>query len=78
VEGWDAVRLWLRDAVLEKHEGWYELAKPKTRILSTGQQQLESKEDMRKRGVSSPNIGDALALAFQDPSEGGNVPILWG
>jgi hypothetical protein len=77
-EGWDLMRLWLRDAILEKHEGWYELAKPKTKIKSSGQMILESKEEMRARGVSSPNIGDALALAFQKPSEGGSIPMLWG
>lgn len=77
-EGWDLMRLWLRDAILEKHDGWYELAKPKTKIKSNGQMILESKEEMRARGVSSPNIGDALALAFQKPSEGGSIQMIWG
>lgn len=77
-EAWDMMRLWLRDAILEKHEGWYELAKPKMKILSNGKLQLESKEDMRKRGVSSPNIGDALSITFAQPSEGNNLTILWG
>jgi hypothetical protein len=30
----------------------------------TGKIKLESKDDMRRRGVKSPNYGDALALAF--------------
>jgi len=77
-EGWDLMRLWLRDAILEKHEGWYELAKPKSKIKSNGQMILESKEDMAARRVSSPNIGDALALAFQKPSEGGSIQMIWG
>lgn len=77
VESWDLMRLWLRDAILEKHEGWYELSKPKMKIRSDGKMMLESKEEMRKRGVSSPNIGDALALSFAKPSEGGSVQILW-
>ena len=77
-EAWDLMRLWLRDAILEKHEGWYELAKPKYKILSNGKLQLESKEEMKRRGVSSPNIGDALSLAFAQPSEGNNLTILWG
>ena len=29
--------------------------------------QLEKKEDMKKRGLSSPDIGDALALTFAQP-----------
>ena len=28
---------------------------------------LESKDDMKKRGVKSPNKADALALTFADP-----------
>lgn len=75
-EGWDDTKAWLRDAVLEKHEGWYELAGPKYKINSRGQVQLESKDDMKKRGVKSPNIGDALVLTLQRPTENaGFVPI---
>jgi len=55
VESWANVRDWLRDAVLEKHEGFYELAQPKYKINSNGKLQLESKDDMKKRGVPSPN-----------------------
>jgi len=29
--------------------------------------QIESKEDMKKRGVKSPNIGDALVMCFANP-----------
>lgn len=70
-EAWDEMRLWLRDAVLEHDEGWYEMASPKMKIQSSGKMQLESKEDMRKRGVMSPNVADAMALKFARPSEGG-------
>jgi len=35
--------------------------------LSTGQMQLESKEDMKRRGVKSPDRADALALCFMEP-----------
>jgi len=41
-----------------------ELASPKYKITSKGQYQLESKEDMKKRGVQSPDIADALALTY--------------
>lgn len=77
VESWVNVRDWLRDAILEKHEGFYELAQPKYKINSAGKLQLESKEDMKKRGVNSPNIGDALALTLSRPTEGDNLGVVW-
>lgn len=76
-ESWDKMRMWVRDAILEKHDGFYELAKPKYKITSNGKIQLESKEDMKKRGVPSPNVGDALALTFAKPSEGDNHGVVW-
>ena len=77
IESWSNVGEWLRDAVLEKHEGFYELAQPKYKITSAGKMQLESKEDMKKRGVKSPNVGDALALTLSRPTEGGNLGVVW-
>lgn len=40
-----------------------ELASVKYKFDNKGAIQLESKEDMKKRGVNSPNIGDALAIS---------------
>lgn len=77
VESWDIMKDWVRDAILEKHEGFYELAKPKYKITSTGKMQLESKEEMKKRGIPSPNVGDGLALTFAKPSEGGSGGVVW-
>lgn len=77
IESWANVRDWLRDAILEKHEGFYELAQPKYKINSSGKLQLESKEDMKKRGVKSPNIGDALALTLSRATEGDNLGVSW-
>lgn len=77
VESWSNVRDFLRDAVLEKHEGFYELANPKYKITSLGKMQLESKDDMKKRGVKSPNVGDALALTLSKATEGSNIGITW-
>jgi hypothetical protein len=37
-----------------------------------GEIQLEKKEDMKRRGLASPDIGDALALTFAQP-----VAALW-
>jgi len=67
------VRDWLRDAILEKHEGFYELAQRKHKITSAGKLQLEAKDDMKKRGVKSPNIGDTLALTLLWATEGQNL-----
>lgn len=76
-EGWDECNAWLRDAILEDEDGnnyvdeFYELAHPKYRYKSNGQLLLESKDDMKKRGVKSPDVGDALVLTLQRPTEGG-------
>src|SRR5262249_60116741 len=34
---------------------------------SAGQLVLESKQDMRRRGIPSPDEGDAMALCFTEP-----------
>lgn len=77
MESWANVRDWLRDAVLQKHEGWYQLANPKYKITSAGKLQLEGKEDMKKRGVKSPDVADALALTLSRPTEGENLGVVW-
>jgi hypothetical protein len=38
------------------------------KYTSDGKLLLESKQDMRKRGVPSPDEADAVALCFADPS----------
>jgi hypothetical protein len=40
---------------------------------SAGQLLLESKQDMRRRGVPSPDEADAVALCFSEP-DGGAYP----
>ncbi len=40
----------------------------KYHMTSKGKIQLESKDDMKKRGVGSPDTADALTLAFYDPN----------
>ena len=76
-ESWDETKAWLKDAILEKHEGFYQLASPKYKITSNGEMQLEGKEDMKKRGVSSPDVGDALALTLSKATEGENIGLVW-
>ena len=39
-----------------------------------GKLQLESKKDMKARGVPSPNRADALALTFAYPVQKGEKP----
>jgi len=42
---------------------------------SAGQLVLESKQDMRRRGIPSPDEGDAVALCFSEPA---GSPIIRG
>lgn len=45
-----------------------QLSRPTVRYNSAGKAGLESKDDMRIRGIASPDHADALVMAFQDPS----------
>lgn len=45
-----------------------ELVSVNQKYTSLGKVQLESKEEMRRRGIKSPNLADALALTFADGS----------
>lgn len=47
-----------------------ELSLPLCHVTNTGKIQLESKIDMAKRGVKSPDHGDALAYTFAPPPAG--------
>jgi hypothetical protein len=44
-----------------------QLIGPEFKLNLRGEMQLERKEDMRKRGLASPDIADALALTFARP-----------
>ncbi len=48
-----------------------ELTAPTYSITSKGQIKVESKDDMRRRGIASPNLADALCLTFAR----GTVPM---
>lgn len=76
-ESWGNVRDWLKDAIIEKNEDFYQLAHPRFKITSNGKIQLEAKEDMKKRGVSSPDVGDALALTLSRATEGDSIGVAW-
>lgn len=68
-ELWSRAKEWLqaRDCKLPDDERLTgELTLPKYRFASNGKMQLESKDDMKKRGVSSPDYADALVLTFAE------------
>jgi hypothetical protein len=45
-----------------------ELPAPCLHWTRKGQMKLESKEDMQKRGVGSPDVADALTMSFAEPT----------
>ena len=66
-ELWYLLLAWLqsREAKLPKDDNLLaELVGPKYKFTSSGKLLLESKEDMKKRGLASPNRADALVLTF--------------
>lgn len=63
--GKEGLMTWVKSGgALEKHIDWIQLTKIRYKKDSGGKTKLESKEDMRKRGVDSPDVADALALTF--------------
>jgi hypothetical protein len=72
-ELWGLMRDWLetrRGRIWDNEEGDLvgQLTTPKYRILeSSGLIVIESKDDMKKRGVASPNVADACILTFAQP-----------
>jgi phage terminase large subunit len=83
-ELWFNAREWLaaRDCRLEDVELGAELTKPKYSFTSNGKIQLESKDDMKKRGERSPDLADAFVLTFAVPAttaaHGTNHRTAWG
>lgn len=54
---------WIKTGDLPDDD-FYELANIKYKFNSKGQLQIESKEEMKKRGLDSPDVADALMLTF--------------
>jgi len=67
------VKEWLKTGQLLKDDDFFEIVNIKYKFTSKGQLQLESKEDMKKRGLPSPDVFDALALTFAPPSAIRNI-----
>lgn len=68
-EMWGNLKDWLKEGgVIPQVDGLIEeLTAPQAFINARGEIQLEKKEDMKKRGIESPNQADALALTFAYP-----------
>lgn len=66
---WGQMRQWLIDGgAFDDNQQWFDdLTGVQVKPRGDGVVQLESKEDMKKRGLASPNIADALALTFARP-----------
>ena len=65
-EIWGAMRDWLKEGgcVPDDDELASDLSAPKEKFRANNDWLIESKSDMKARGVRSPDIGDALALTF--------------
>lgn len=64
---WGQMKEWLREggSIPPNDQGLYDdIVGPEAIIDKNGRIQLESKKDMKDRGLPSPNKGDALALTF--------------
>lgn len=67
-EMWGEMKEWLKLGKLPRDDVLAgDLPGPGYKWTSDGQLQLESKDEMRKRGVESPDSGDSLALTFAMP-----------
>lgn len=67
-EMWADMKEWLKSASIpEDRELRSDLIGPTYKASSTGAIQLERKEDMKRRGIASPDSADALCLSFAFP-----------
>ncbi len=65
-EMWGSMRAWLRQggAIPDDQNLKEQLSNPMYAFSMNNEIVIEKKEDMRKRGLESPDIADALALTF--------------
>ena len=63
---WCKMREWLKEggAYPDDQQMYDDLTGPELKPRPDNVIQLESKEDMKKRGVASPNLADAIAITF--------------
>lgn len=83
-EMWGEMRTWLKERgsiPAGKHvdELADDLLSPQYSFDNANRIVLEKKEDMKKRGLPSPDIGDALAMTFAEPVASPELrAIAWG
>ena len=80
-ELWFRARDWFADqscVVVRDDELTAELSTVKYSILPTGKVKVESKDEMKKRGLRSPDIADAFVLTFAPGSKypAGSMPTI--
>lgn len=66
-ELWSKAKAWLeaKDCKLPRDERLVnELSSPRYSFMSNGKLKLESKDDMKRRGLASPDVADAFVLTF--------------
>jgi hypothetical protein len=68
-EMWISLRDWLKKggAIPNDPDLIAELTAPTYKISSDGKLKVESKDDIKKRGLNSPDKADALAMTFASP-----------
>ena len=73
-EMWSEMKDWLADGgCIDNNDTLIkDLTAPEVFVNKSGKLQLESKQEMKKRGMPSPNIADALALTFAYPVSANN------
>lgn len=62
----DKLKEWIKTADLPDDDDFYELANIQFKFNSVGKMQIESKQEIKKRGLDSPDCADALMLTFAD------------
>lgn len=69
VEMWDRYREWLLIGAIPKDDQLYKdsTAAHYRYVISTNQLQLERKDEMKKRGLASPDVAEALCQTFARP-----------
>lgn len=67
-EMWGSLRDWLPTGAVDRDQTLFDdLTGPEYGFDKDSRILLEKKEDMKKRGLASPDDGDALALTFAEP-----------
>lgn len=78
-EVWGMIRERLQEGdidLLENEDLKTQLTTRKYSYTSRGQIRLESKEDMKKRGLPSPDLGDAIGYAYYQPKSVDDYPSM--